>query len=86
MLDPDVAFLTIVENTKPWLVVRSVSGTFMTIGHVVFAYLLFRIVTRSGERPKGPTYFHPVPEGTFAAGNGDGRAVAAASPEPTQDT
>jgi len=85
MLDPDVAFLTIVENTKPWLVVRSVSGTLMTIGHVVFAYLLFRIVTRSGERPEGPTYFHPVPEGTFTAGNGDGRAVAAASPEPTQD-
>ena len=86
MLDPDVAFLTIVENTKPWLAVRSVSGTLMTIGHVVFAYLLFRIVARSGDRPEGPTYFHPVPEGTFASGDGDGRpAVAAASPEPTPD-
>ena len=72
MLDPDVAFLTIVEDTKPWLVVRSVSGTLMTIGHFVFAYLLARILTQSGTRPEGPTYFHPVPAGVFGSSSGDG--------------
>ena len=73
MLDPDVAFLTIVEDTKPWLVVRSVSGTLMTIGHFVFAYLLARILTKSGTRPEGPTYFHPVPAGVFGS-SGDGQS------------
>lgn len=78
MLDPDVAFLTVVENTKPWLVVRSVSGTLMTVGHFVFAYLLYRIVTQSGTRPEGPTYFYPVPEGTFEAGGGNGQPAGTA--------
>ncbi|MFO8099776.1 MAG: cbb3-type cytochrome c oxidase subunit I [Salinibacter sp.] len=72
LLDPDVAFLTIVEDTKPWLIVRSVSGTLMTIGHFVFAYLLARILLQSGARPDGPAYFHPVPEGTFRPTGGDG--------------
>ena len=72
MLDPDVAFLQIVEDTKPWLVVRSVSGTLMTIGHVVFAYLLYRIVTRKGAPTEGPTYFQPAPQGMFGSRAGDG--------------
>ena len=78
LLNPDIAFLTIVEDTKPWLIVRSVAGTLMTVGHFVFAYLLAQIVMRSGARPEGPTYFHPVPEGTFArAGAGEGRTESA---------
>ena len=76
LLDPDVAFLTIVEDTKPWLIVRSVSGTLMTIGHFVFAYLLARILLQSGSRPDGPAYFHPVPEGTFGTTGGDGTGSA----------
>ena len=72
MLDPDIAFLTVVENTKPWLVVRSVSGTLMTVGHIVFAYLLFRIVTKSGVRRDGPVYFRPAPTGLFESSAGDG--------------
>ncbi len=80
LLDPDVAFLTVVENTKPWLVVRSVSGTLMTVGHFVFAYLLAQIVLKSGRRPEGPTYFHPVPEGTFEVAAGDGAAGTPESP------
>ena len=72
MLDPDIAFLTVVENTKPWLVVRSVSGTLMTIGHFVFAYLLIRIMARSGSKTEGPTYFHPAPAGLFGSRTGDG--------------
>jgi cytochrome c oxidase cbb3-type subunit 1 len=82
LLDPDVAFLTIVEDTKPWLIVRSVSGTLMTVGHLVFAYLLAQILIQSGSRPEGPTYFHPVPEGTFDYATGDGhRTAPAAMPE-----
>jgi cytochrome c oxidase cbb3-type subunit 1 len=80
LLNPDVAFLTIVEDTKPWLIVRSVSGTLMTIGHIVFAYLLARIILRSGARPEGPTYFHPVPEGTFQTAGGDGARPTPATP------
>jgi cytochrome c oxidase cbb3-type subunit 1 len=72
MLDPDIAFLTVVENTKPWLVVRSVSGTLMTIGHFVFAYLLIRIMARSGSKTEGPTYFRPAPAGVFGSRTGDG--------------
>jgi cytochrome c oxidase cbb3-type subunit 1 len=82
LLDPDVAFLTIVEDTKPWLVVRSVSGTLMTIGHFVFAYLLARILLQSGTRPDGPAYFHPVPEGTFSTTGGNGTGAA---PTPALD-
>jgi cytochrome c oxidase cbb3-type subunit 1 len=81
LLNPDVAFLTIVEDTKPWLIVRSVSGTLMTVGHVVFAYLLARIILKSGARPDGPTYFHPVPEGTFQAAGSDGPSRTPATPE-----
>jgi len=72
MLDPSIDFLTIVEDTKPWLAVRSVSGTLMTIGHVVFAYLLYRIVSKSGVRREGPVYFHPAPAGLFGSSAGDG--------------
>ncbi len=72
MLDPNIAFLDVVEQTKPWLAVRSAAGAFMTLGHVVFAYLLWRIVVRAGAAHDGPTYFRPVPAGLFGASSGDG--------------
>jgi cytochrome c oxidase cbb3-type subunit 1 len=82
LLDPDVAFLTVVENTKPWLAVRSVSGTLMTVGHVVFAYLLYRIVTQSGVDREGPVYFYPAPQGLFG---GDGSSGESPSVEEAQE-
>jgi cytochrome c oxidase cbb3-type subunit 1 len=82
MLDADVAFLEIVEATKPWLAVRSVAGTFMTLGHVVFAYLLVRIVLRAGAEQAGPTYFRPVPAGLFGSAEGDGGDGAAVREQP----
>jgi len=85
MLDPDIAFLTVVENTKPWLVVRSVSGTLMTIGHFVFAYLLVRIMMRSGTRSEGPTYFHPAPAGVFGSRAGDGSTEETPSVEEIEE-
>jgi cytochrome c oxidase cbb3-type subunit I len=81
MLDPSIDFLTIVGDTKPWLAVRSVSGTLMTIGHVVFAYLLYRIVSKSGVRREGPVYFHPAPAGLFGSSAGDGTSGASPSVE-----
>jgi cytochrome c oxidase cbb3-type subunit 1 len=65
LLDPDVAFLQIVEDLKPWFWVRSVGGTLMTIGHFVFAYLLYRIIMRQGSPQTGPTYFRPAPKDMF---------------------
>jgi len=79
MLDPSIDFLTIVDDTKPWLVVRSVAGSLMTIGHFVFAYLLYRIIAKSGERRDGPVYFHPAPAGLFGSGAGDGSSRQAPS-------
>ena len=65
LLDPDVAFLQIVEDLKPWFWVRSIGGTLMTIGHFVFAYLLYRIIMRQGAPQTGPTCFRPAPEDMF---------------------
>jgi len=85
MLDPDVAFLAIVEDTKPWLAVRSVSGTLMTIGHFIFAYLLYRILARKGEPRTGPTYFRPAPAGTFGSSAGDGSSQTTPSVEEVEE-
>jgi cytochrome c oxidase cbb3-type subunit 1 len=57
MNDPGVPFIKIVEYTKPYLVARSLSGVLMTLGHVAFAILLFRIMRRSSVHLKGPTLF-----------------------------
>jgi cytochrome c oxidase cbb3-type subunit 1 len=57
MNDPEIAFMKVVEYTKPYLIARSVSGIMMTIGHVVFAVLMFRILHTSSVRLVGPTLF-----------------------------
>jgi cytochrome c oxidase cbb3-type subunit 1 len=57
MNDPGVPFIKIVEYTKPYLVARSLSGVLMTLGHVAFAILLFRIMRGSSVHPNGPTLF-----------------------------
>ncbi len=68
LLDASKPFLDVVQDTKPWLYVRSISGVFMTIGHLVFVYLLVRIIRGKGEKPEGPTYFTSTPEGLFSSG------------------
>jgi cytochrome c oxidase cbb3-type subunit 1 len=65
LLDPEIAFMEIMNDTKPWLASRSIAGGLITIGHFAFAYLVFRIIRRKGLRPEGPTYFRDVPEGLF---------------------
>ena len=55
MNDPDVPFLDIVEYTVPFLFSRSVAAVLMTIGHIAFFVLLFRMLFAPGERREGPT-------------------------------
>jgi cytochrome c oxidase cbb3-type subunit 1 len=40
--DAPIPFMTVVENTKPYLVMRSVSGTLLLVGHLIFAHLVFK--------------------------------------------
>lgn len=44
MNDPRVPFLKIVAYTQPYLVARSVSGSLMTVGHLAFAVLVWRML------------------------------------------
>jgi cytochrome c oxidase cbb3-type subunit 1 len=65
LLDSNLEFLRVVEDTRPWLYVRSISGVMLTVGHLIFAYLLYQIIAQRGAKPDGPTYFRSVPEGLF---------------------
>jgi cytochrome c oxidase cbb3-type subunit 1 len=53
--DAEVPFLEIVALMKPYLVSRSVSGTLLTVGHIAFAVLVYKMLFGKGERQGGPT-------------------------------
>jgi cytochrome c oxidase cbb3-type subunit 1 len=53
MNDAAVPFEDVVEFTRPYLAVRSVSGILMGIGHVIFAFLFAEMVLRRGPRREG---------------------------------
>lgn len=55
MNDPDIPFLEIVRYTIPYLWSRSAAGILMTVGHVAFAVLVFRMVRGHGGDAEGPT-------------------------------
>jgi cytochrome c oxidase cbb3-type subunit I len=57
MNNPAIPFIKIVDYTKPYLLGRSISGSLMTIGHIVFAILVFRILRSSDVSMIGPTLF-----------------------------
>ena len=57
MLDPSVPFIEVVRGTIPYLVLRSLGGALMTVGHFVFAALFVMNLRRAGERREGPTMF-----------------------------
>jgi cytochrome c oxidase cbb3-type subunit 1 len=67
MNDPDVPFLDIVGFTVPYLTSRSVAGILMTIGHVAFIVLAWKMFTLKGARLVGPTLLGARPE----AGGGE---------------
>jgi cytochrome c oxidase cbb3-type subunit 1 len=48
--DPGRPFVDVVELTRPYLTLRSVSGIAMSLGHLVFAYLFVQMVYRLGPR------------------------------------
>jgi cytochrome c oxidase cbb3-type subunit 1 len=53
MLDPARSFMESVELTKPYLAARSVGGSLMTLGHLVFAAHFLMMVRRQGPRREG---------------------------------
>ena len=57
MNNPEIAFIDIVRNTVPWLKARSVSGIFLTVGHVAFAVNFFWMLFAAGSvrAKQGPT-------------------------------
>lgn len=57
MNDANVPFLNIVQYTKPFLHVRSLAGTMMTVGHVIFGWLMWRILHTSDVVYTGPALF-----------------------------
>jgi cytochrome c oxidase cbb3-type subunit I len=57
MDDPDVPFLDIVRYTVPFLASRTAAGVLMTIGHIAFAVLAWKMFAGSGVRLVGPTLF-----------------------------
>ncbi len=55
--DPDVPFLDVVATTVPYLWLRTLAGVLMTVGHVAFAVLAWRMFTFKGVERRGPTLF-----------------------------
>ncbi len=55
MNNPDIPFMDVVKYTIPWLESRSVAGTLMSVGHFVFAYLVWRMLRGDGADQQGPT-------------------------------
>jgi cytochrome c oxidase cbb3-type subunit I len=62
--DATIPFLDVVQNTIPWLKARSVSGLFLTVGHLAFAVNFFWMLFAAGSvRAKvGPTLLSSASE------------------------
>ncbi|HSI87266.1 MAG: cbb3-type cytochrome c oxidase subunit I [Candidatus Methylacidiphilales bacterium] len=54
---PAFQFIDTVQSTIPYLIGRSVAGTILAIGHVVFAYHFGLMILRMGQRTGQPTLF-----------------------------
>jgi len=55
MLDASRPFIDSVVITKPYLLVRTIGGSLMTLGHLVFALHVGLMLTRRGAARRGPT-------------------------------
>ena len=58
MLDAARPFMDSVRVTMPWLQARTLGGTLMTLGHLVFAYHFVKMALRYGSRRVGPALLH----------------------------
>ncbi len=61
---PVYTFLQVVENTKPWLWARSLSGLMLLVGHLAFAINVFWMIfsPSTAGQPTRPTLLAPLPE------------------------
>ncbi|NDV60893.1 hypothetical protein G0Q06_00335 [Puniceicoccales bacterium CK1056] len=61
---PVYTFLEVVENTKPWLWARSLSGLLLLVGHLAFAVNVFWMVfsPKTQDRVTEPTLLAPTTE------------------------
>jgi len=57
MLDASVPFMESMRLTVPYLTARSVGGSLMTLGHMVFAVHFFMVLLRLGPRRELPAEF-----------------------------
>ena len=57
LLTADTAFMDIVRMTLPYLQARTVGGTLMTLGHLVFAVHFFAMLRRKGRNSDQPALF-----------------------------
>lgn len=59
---PVYTFLQVMENTKPWLWLRSLSGLMILVGHIAFAINVFWIIfsPETKDRVTQPTLLNPT--------------------------
>ena len=76
MLDAAVPFMESMALTVPYLTARSVGGSLMTLGHLVFAVHFFMVLLRLGPRRELPPEFAL---GRFVGG----RAGVTKAPDPS---
>jgi cytochrome c oxidase cbb3-type subunit 1 len=60
MLDAGRPFLDSVQVTLPWLKARTLGGSLMTGGHLVFAFHVFALIYRLGPERQGAADLHPA--------------------------
>src|SRR5690554_7442076 len=60
LLDAEMSFIDIVRMTLPYLELRTVGGTLMVLGHLVFAFHFLMMLLRKGKVQEHPTLFRPV--------------------------
>jgi cytochrome c oxidase cbb3-type subunit 1 len=61
MLDAARPFRDSVNITKPYLLVRTIGGTLMTLGHLVFAVHVALMLMRRGSQRSGATLLRRRP-------------------------
>lgn len=64
MLDPDRPFMDSVVLTQPYLVARSVGGSLMTVGHLIFASHAVLILSGCGKQKPGAALFRRMEQTT----------------------
>jgi len=63
LCETDQDFNVIMNSTKPWLWMRSLSGALMMVGHFVFAASFVMILMRLGKNKTTPTLFEEPTRG-----------------------